>query len=60
MTNKEKIEAIKREIAGVHPYGMTEMELKIRDIIEGVRATVEEKGWARSNTEALEFMEDDQ
>lgn len=60
MTTEEKIKKIISELAGVHPFDMTHMELKIRDIVEEKKATTEEIARAKKNTLLLEFTEDDQ
>lgn len=46
-----------REALTMHPMGMTQAELQIRDIIFNKKATHEEREWARQNTEAIEFAE---
>lgn len=58
MTAEQKIKKITSELAGVHPFGMTQIELNIRDIVEEKKATTEEKRWAKKNTLILEFAED--
>ena len=57
MRESEKIEEIKRLLSGVHPAGMTEIELSIRDVVMETSATEEELEWARKNTLTLEFAE---
>ena len=57
MRESEKIEKIKRLLSGVHPMGMTEIELSIRDVVMETSATDEELEWARKNTLILEFAE---
>lgn len=57
MTSEEKIEAIKVQLQGIHPLGMTETELTIRTIITEIEATRKEKKQAKRNSEMLEFGE---
>ncbi len=59
MTAEEQIDAIRIKTSGIHPFGMTELELQIRDIVWDTKSTAEEKKRARCNTEALEFAEFD-
>ena len=56
--SEEKIESIKAILCGIHAHEMTEAELGIRDIVFDKKATKEEKGWGRKNSETIEFVDD--
>ncbi|KKN99036.1 hypothetical protein LCGC14_0142810 [marine sediment metagenome] len=58
MNAEQKIEKIQNEMVRIDPRDMTELELQIRDIIDGVKATTEEKSWARTNSATLGFYGD--
>ena len=53
MTAEQKIKKIVAELVGINPLDMTEMELRIRDIVEEKKATVEERECAGKNTATL-------
>lgn len=60
MTNDEKIKAIKKAMAGIHPYAMTQTELEIWEIVWDQKASKQEKAQAKMNSEILEFADDEE